>query len=722
MTPQQDVKILKLSQSGNRIQGAVEVNDLTLIIGNPHGLQLKRIGQQSSTQQYETLPGNFDLQIETSLTQLKRAFETEDWGTVTSQLWEIEGGLIFSGRWDDWVEVLFWGFKAAQATQNKELTAKILHQVGSRALCLGDTEQAKKYLGRSLNRRKKLPNEQAISITQRNFNLLSNSSASVANKKKRTTSRSSSMKAVTMISMILLVIFSLVCIGGSLLYILLSASSVPSTAIAVDPSPSPTSIPTQTLTFTPSSTPPLHIPKAVIRPNVINFGEVGVGEFSATEEIFVFNEGAGLLEIGNVSLSGTSFNVQTDTCSSTSIAPGNNCAITVEFNPQFDGSHEATIALETNSSPPPSNIFLEGFGLSSQLGVSQTSLNFGVININSASSPQSFEIFNDGAGVLYIEEISGLSEFEVVADTCTNAALQLGSSCTITLIFSPSSVGEKVESLFVWSNSSSVEFTLYGQGAANLVGLKEKMFLFTGGGPGNGCKLLSVSETTQPFIETRNRSGYLEDGFDSLCFYGFPSGDEITIELYLDNELIAVDTSATYDNGEVTFAGENYVKYPAFFPTSGWKVVAFTQNMHTELEFDLVHHNDPEVVVIQKNGVNPFRFANFDVLDIPFVPGDMVQAVGSNFTPFEQIQIGVYGPYYDLLAEADLINQLVVTTDSQGSFNVEIPIDQSLDKGNYSIIAVLNFTSERGAFQRHYINDPASSTVFAGPYDTFIVE
>lgn len=74
---------------------------------------------------------------------LARAGRSAD---VTQLARALERPLVLSGRWEAWRQVLETTLASARAAQDRAAEAWALHQLGSRALCLGQAEAAKKFL------------------------------------------------------------------------------------------------------------------------------------------------------------------------------------------------------------------------------------------------------------------------------------------------------------------------------------------------------------------------------------------------------------------------------------------------------------------------------------------------------------------------------------------------------------------------------------------------
>jgi outer membrane protein OmpA-like peptidoglycan-associated protein len=97
------------------------------------------------------------------------------------------------------------------------------------------------------------------------------------------------------------------------------------------------------------------------------FGEVVVGETSATSTFDVTNAGVNALAIGHhdVQLAGPSagdFVIASDTCSGDTLAHGESCAVGVRFKPTAAGARTATLSIASNADLSPTTVALSGTG------------------------------------------------------------------------------------------------------------------------------------------------------------------------------------------------------------------------------------------------------------------------------------------------------------------------------------------------------------------------
>lgn len=96
-----------------------------------------------------------------------------------------------------------------------------------------------------------------------------------------------------------------------------------------------------------------------------------------------------------------------------------------------------------------------------QAGVSPTSLSFGSVAVGSSSASQLVTVTNTaaiGAGSLNVAQVAmqgtNGSDFRIVTDPCSNASLQPGASCSVSLTFNPTALGVRTATLRVTDDAS----------------------------------------------------------------------------------------------------------------------------------------------------------------------------------------------------------------------------------------------------------------------------
>jgi energy-coupling factor transporter ATP-binding protein EcfA2 len=203
---------------------------------------------------------------------VKRAGEKQRWKEVERLGLGMERALILYKRWGDWLQVLRLVLQAARVLKDRAIEAWALHQMGSRALCLGLQADARSLLSQALQIRHALGDRAGAALTQHNLSVFGSLPAGPTGKStgcRRCLTCSGIGVAGAVVSLIVLV-FALIRIAFPPRNALpirptdefrSSPTSepffIPSEAQADTPLPvePPTSEPTLTFTLTPSLTP-----------------------------------------------------------------------------------------------------------------------------------------------------------------------------------------------------------------------------------------------------------------------------------------------------------------------------------------------------------------------------------------------------------------------------------------------------------------------------------
>jgi hypothetical protein len=202
------------------------------------------------------------------LQTLKWAAGTGRWKEVLRLGWTVEGALALGARWGAWAQVLQWALQAARALADQAAEGWALHQLGSRALCLGDAAAARTSLSQALHMREAIGDRVGAAVTRHNLGLLPG--APPAPPRKPPAAKAGPSPAAWLVLAASAVIAVSLLVGLAILVItprptpppVTPKPSLPPIAIATSTS-TPAATPTGTppLTATPTSTPtPTAIP------------------------------------------------------------------------------------------------------------------------------------------------------------------------------------------------------------------------------------------------------------------------------------------------------------------------------------------------------------------------------------------------------------------------------------------------------------------------------
>ncbi len=213
-----------------------------------------------------------------------------------------------------------------------------------------------------------------------------------------------------------------------------------------------------------------------VDPTTKSFNQVTVNQ-SATAAFVVTNGGGVASVVPTVVVSGATtadagqFAIATggNACTA-AIAPGTPCTITVRFTPTSMGVKNGTLTV-TAGTGITATATLTGTGIApGKLSISPLNQDFGSLAQGTKSvTPVRFTVTNTGAsptGTLQAS-IVGSTEFQIMGDTCSTKTLGVPGSCTVDVIFAPTSAAPSGTLQIVATNpADSTSAGLSGTGLA----------------------------------------------------------------------------------------------------------------------------------------------------------------------------------------------------------------------------------------------------------------
>lgn len=225
-------------------------------------------------------------------------------------------------------------------------------------------------------------------------------------------------------------------------------------------SPYTTSLNSYTLAITGSVLAPT-APSLTLSSNSITFGLISPGQ-NVSSSVGLSNSGFGPLIINTISISGDPSFTQTSNCLTT-LAPGATCTINLTWSPTTAGTFTGNLNIDSNV--PAASVSLTGTtapAVSSPF-VSPNSLTFPSTTIGVASASQTFTIENlpQATASLLVSGFgfsgSNPSDFSQT-NNCT-AAIPVGGSCAVMVVFTPLAVGSRSAN-FIFSTNDQNELNL----------------------------------------------------------------------------------------------------------------------------------------------------------------------------------------------------------------------------------------------------------------------
>jgi Abnormal spindle-like microcephaly-assoc'd, ASPM-SPD-2-Hydin len=188
-------------------------------------------------------------------------------------------------------------------------------------------------------------------------------------------------------------------------------------------------------------------PTVTVSPTSLAWGNVVVGVTSAAKSVTLTNTGSTTLNISSIATSGDFAQAaSTKPCGST-LAAGKNCIIKVTFTPTQVGTRTGTLTITDNSPSSPQTVSLSGTG-APQATLTPASKTYPAQKVGTTSPAKVFTLSNKQNVSLTGIAISTTGDFSVSATTCTSSLSAL-SSCTISVVFTPTAVGTRTGTLSV---------------------------------------------------------------------------------------------------------------------------------------------------------------------------------------------------------------------------------------------------------------------------------
>jgi hypothetical protein len=196
-------------------------------------------------------------------------------------------------------------------------------------------------------------------------------------------------------------------------------------------------------------------PKIAVSPMSVNLGSVKAESTSNPRTVTIKNTGNGDLIINSITIAGANqseFN-QINSCST--IPVKNSCSITVTFSPTVPfGKKGATMSISSNDPKKPTiNVYLLGQAPPPKIIISPAAVNFGSVAVGNTSAPKVITIKNTGISDLTVNQITFTGTNAAAFGQTNNCStVAKGSSCAITVTFSPTSAGSRTALISIASN------------------------------------------------------------------------------------------------------------------------------------------------------------------------------------------------------------------------------------------------------------------------------
>ncbi len=226
-----------------------------------------------------------------------------------------------------------------------------------------------------------------------------------------------------------------------------------------------------------------------------------VGTPSPGESVFLTNYNPTAMTITGVTTTGD-FS-QTNNCPRVLSAyiPGTDpptCSVTVTLTPSAAGPLTGTLTLTDSDSTSPQTVSLTGVGTGVEL--SSTLLRFGTITVGASSAPLTATFTNQSSSPISISNILASGDYSQT-NSC-GSDLGVGKSCTITVIFSPTTTGTRYGSVTLTDSDGSGSQVVNLTGVGTLVALSPSTLNF-------GAVTLGTSSTGTATLTNESNSSSL---------------------------------------------------------------------------------------------------------------------------------------------------------------------------------------------------------------------
>jgi trimeric autotransporter adhesin len=210
---------------------------------------------------------------------------------------------------------------------------------------------------------------------------------------------------------------------------------------------------------------------AVLEVTNLGFGKEFLNTTSAAMTTTLENYQAVPLAISGVAVSGDFAASSTCPVSPNTLPARSTCKISVTFTPTVSGNLTGALTISDSASNSPQSANLSGTGIT-PITLSPTGLTFSNQNVGQTSASKTVTLTNNQPSALTIAGISIAGEFAQTS-TCPLSpnTLKLGSSCTISVGFTPTAAGTWTGAVTITDSASTSPQTVNLSGTATLVNL-----------------------------------------------------------------------------------------------------------------------------------------------------------------------------------------------------------------------------------------------------------
>ena len=224
-----------------------------------------------------------------------------------------------------------------------------------------------------------------------------------------------------------------------------------------------------------------------LAPIALDFGTVQLGSTS-TLPLQITNTSSTPATFNSITATGDYTAAGTCPTSGNTLAPNTTCTEQITFTPTQTGTRAGTIAVSTSLSTLPIIAPLTGIGIQSHLQITPSALNFNSIAIG-ASANLTLTLANTGNGPVTNLALTITGDYAVTAP-CSTTTLTPGSTCPVTITFTPTALGPRTGTLTIASSDTS----------------SRALLPLTGTGVPNGSFLLTVNSGSSASVSVASEN------------------------------------------------------------------------------------------------------------------------------------------------------------------------------------------------------------------------
>ena len=199
-----------------------------------------------------------------------------------------------------------------------------------------------------------------------------------------------------------------------------------------------------------------------LAPTTLDFGSLLLGRTSSMPATFT-NNGATPVTLGGITVTGD-YTIggaagSANACvTGATLAPGTACTVGVVFGPTQTGTRDGLLAVGSSSTALPLTATLTGIGVQPQLLATPNGLAFGDVLVGK-SAQLSITLANGGTTDVNALTFTVSGDY-TVASSCGPTTLRAGSSCSVTVTFTPTAAGVRAGTLSITSSDPSSPLTV----------------------------------------------------------------------------------------------------------------------------------------------------------------------------------------------------------------------------------------------------------------------